>query len=136
MNMAKAVGLTGLTAWALALPWVQLVYVYGQTDQSVPQWAFVLVVATLAVMSVSVPAWFCSLCMPALRRWQRFMLPGVLFGAAFYGWISLSAVAQLGTVQGLWSVAVMLSPLLVTGLLLVSVPLAWRQAQGGSPPFS
>lgn len=132
--MTKVIGLLGLLAWALALPWVQLVYVYGQTDQSVPQWAFVLVVATLAVMSVSVPAWFCTLCMPTLRRWKRFMLLGVLFGAAFYGWISLSAVKQLGSAQDAVSMAVMLSPMLATLLLLASVPLAWRQTQeGGSP---
>ena len=133
--MYKAVGMLGLVAWAFALPWVQLVYVYGQTDASVPQWAFVLVVATLGVMSISMPAWFCTLCMPVLRRWQRFMLPGVLFGAAFYGWISLSAVQQLDNAQDALSLAVMLSPLLLTGLLLVSVPLAWRQGQGVPPVF-
>ncbi len=135
MMRQKLFGWMGLLIWVGTLPWVQLTWQYGAQDTSVPGWAFVLVATTLAVMSVSVPLWLCSLCFDALARWSRFWLPGVLFGAAFYGWISLSAVAQLDQAQDIKSAIVLFSPLLMTVWLVISVPLMWhRQQQCPLPP--
>lgn len=127
MMKVKLFGWLGLAIWVGTWPWVWLTWQYGAQDASVPGWAFVLVAATLVVMSVSVPLWLCSLCFPTLSRWTRFYLPGVLFGAAFYGWISLSAVVQLDQAQDIKSAITLFSPLLMTLWLVVSVPLQWRQ---------
>ncbi|HIQ40914.1 MAG TPA: hypothetical protein EYH46_07105 [Sulfurivirga caldicuralii] len=131
----KLFGWLGLLIWIGTLPWVQLTWQYGAQDASVPQWAFILVAATLGVMTVSVPLWLCSLCFSPLARWSRFYLPGVLFAAAFYGWISLSAVAQLHQAQDIKSVILLFSPLLMTLWLVLSIPLQWRnQHHAAIPP--
>jgi hypothetical protein len=61
---------------------------------------------------------------------MRVWLPGVLLGAAVYGWLAVNVVLHPQAVFPQWSLLprmlVSIAPLALEGWLLISLPLYWK----------
>jgi len=121
--------LLGLAAWAGTLPWIGEIIAYG-LNQPQPTWLDFVVVGAVGAMALSVALWICALCAARLGARMRLWLPGVLLGVAVYGWLAVNVVLHPQAVFPHWPLAarmlVSISPLVLEGWLLVSLPLYWK----------
>ncbi len=130
---ARLFAVLGVLAWGGTLPWIYAILRYG-LNQPQPDWLDFVVMGAVGFMTLAVALWICALCQGRLAAHVRVWLPGVMLGVAVYGWLAVSVVLHPQAAFPDWPLPlrfiVSVSPLLLEGWLLLSLPYYWRRFRG------